>query len=398
MERSERVQLLNPSATLEITAKANDMRAKGLDVIGLGAGEPDFNTPEHIIQAAAEAAQAGHTKYTPSGGTIELRQAIADKLRHDNQLSYDTNQIIVTNGAKHALYNAFQALLNPGDEVIIPAPYWVSYVEQVKLAGGKPVIVETSEAQSFKLTANQLERALTPQTKLLVINSPNNPTGSVYTRDELLALGQVCLEHRIGIISDEIYERLIYEGEHISIASLSDELYDLTLVINGVSKTYAMTGWRIGYAAGNAKVIQAMTDVSSHSTSNPSSIAQYATLAALTGTQEPIAEMKRAFLARRNYVVERMNQLNGVSTSAPQGAFYVFANISRLLSDSDGQYRDAGEWSKALLEQEHVAVVPGTAFGAPQHIRLSYATSMEQLERAMERIERFLTKTRHTIV
>lgn len=397
MERSERAQRLTPSATLAITAKANEMRAKGMDVIGLGAGEPDFNTPEHIIQAASEAAQAGHTKYTPSGGIIELRQAIADKLHHDNQLSYDTNQIIVTTGAKHALYNAFQALLNPGDEVIIPAPYWVSYVEQVKLAGGKPVIVETSESQSFKLTATQLEQALTPQTKLLVINSPNNPTGSVYTRDELFALGQVCLEHGIGIISDEIYERLIYEGEHVSIASLSDELYDLTLVINGVSKTYAMTGWRIGYAAGKAEVIQAMTDISSHSTSNPSSIAQFATHAALTGSQEPVAEMKRAFLARRNYVVERMNGMNGVKTTAPQGAFYVFANISRILTASSSHYRDAGDWSTALLEEEHVAVVPGTAFGAPQHIRLSYATSMEQLERAMERIERFLTKTAQTI-
>lgn len=368
------------------------MRAKGLDVIGLGAGEPDFNTPEHILEAAAKAAQAGYTKYTAAGGTVELREAIAEKLKKDNGLTYDVNQIIVTSGAKHALYNLFQAVINPGDEVIIPAPYWVSYVEQVKLAGGRPVIVETSEERLFKVSPEQLERAITDKTKLFLLNSPSNPTGMIYTRDELQALGDICLTHGIGIVSDEIYEQLIYEGEHVSIASLSDDLYANTFVINGVSKTYSMTGWRIGYAAGNRDVIQAMTGIASHSTSNPSSVAQHAAYAAITGTQEPVARMKQAFVERRNYVVERINQIKGIKAVKPQGAFYVFANVSEVIADANGRFRDASDWSRALLEQAHVAVVPGNAFGAPLHIRLSYATSMEQLVEALDRIERFIAR------
>lgn len=392
MELSQRAEQLTPSATLAITATAKEMRARGLDVIGLGAGEPDFNTPEHILDAAKEAAQAGYTKYTAAGGTLELKEVIAEKLKKDNGLAYDTNQIIVTAGAKHALYNLFQATINPGDEVIVPAPYWVSYVEQVKLAGGQPVIVETYEEQQFKLVPDQLGRAITPKTKLLLINSPSNPTGTIYTREELFALGQICLEHGIGIVSDEIYEQLIYEGEHVSIASLSEELYANTIVINGVSKTYSMTGWRIGYAAGNSEVIKAMTGISSHSTSNPTSVAQYAAYAAISGTQEPVEEMKRAFVERRNYVMERIRQLDGISAITPKGAFYVFANVSGAIEASSGRFRDASDWSTALLEEEHVAVVPGAAFGAPNHIRLSYATSLEQLQEAMNRIERFLKK------
>lgn len=368
------------------------MRAKGLDVISLAAGEPDFNTPSHIIEAAAEAAQTGHTKYTASGGMVELKEAIAEKFKRDNGLIYDKEQIIVTTGAKHALYNVFQAVIDPGDEVIIPAPYWVSYVEQVKLAGGNPIIVETSEAEGFKLTSDKLERAITPRTKLVLINSPSNPTGGIYSREELLELGNVCLEHRIGIVSDEIYEQLIYDGEHVSMASLSDALYANTIVINGVSKTYAMTGWRIGYAAGDAKIIQAMVGISSHSTSNATSIAQHAAHAAISGTQEPVLEMKRAFKERRDYVTTRINRLNGVKAAKPQGAFYVFANVSDAITQANGRFRDVNEWSQALLEEEHVAVVPGTAFGAPNHIRLSYATSMEQLVQALDRIERFLER------
>lgn len=392
MQLSDRAQQLTPSATLAITATAKEMRAKGLDVIGLGAGEPDFNTPEHILEAAAKAAQAGYTKYTAAGGTVELREAIAEKLKKDNGLTYDVNQIIVTSGAKHALYNLFQAVINPGDEVIIPAPYWVSYIEQVKLAGGRPVIVETSEERLFKVSPEQLERAITDKTKLFLLNSPSNPTGMIYTRDELQALGDICLTHGIGIVSDEIYEQLIYEGEHVSIASLSDDLYTNTFVINGVSKTYSMTGWRIGYAAGNRDVIQAMTGIASHSTSNPSSVAQHAAYAAITGTQEPVARMKQAFVERRNYVVERINQIKGIKAVKPQGAFYVFANVSEVIADANGRFRDASDWSKALLEEVHVAVVPGNAFGAPLHIRLSYATSMEQLVEALDRIERFIAR------
>lgn len=392
MQLSDRAQQLTPSATLAITATAKEMRAKGLDVIGLGAGEPDFNTPEHILEAAAKAAQAGYTKYTAAGGTVELREAIAEKLKKDNGLTYDVNQIIVTSGAKHALYNLFQAVINPGDEVIIPAPYWVSYIEQVKLAGGRPVIVETSEERLFKVSPEQLERAITDKTKLFLLNSPSNPTGMIYTRDELQALGDICLTHGIGIVSDEIYEQLIYEGEHVSIASLSDDLYANTFVINGVSKTYSMTGWRIGYAAGNRDVIQAMTGIASHSTSNPSSVAQHAAYAAITGTQEPVARMKQAFVERRNYVVERINQIKGIKAVKPQGAFYVFANVSEVIADANGRFRDASDWSKALLEEVHVAVVPGNAFGAPLHIRLSYATSMEQLVEALDRIERFIAR------
>ena len=392
MQLSDRAQQLTPSATLAITATAKEMRAKGLDVIGLGAGEPDFNTPEHILEAAAKAAQAGYTKYTAAGGTVELREAIAEKLKKDNGLTYDVNQIIVTSGAKHALYNLFQAVINPGDEVIIPAPYWVSYIEQVKLAGGRPVIVETSEERLFKVSPEQLERAITDKTKLFLLNSPSNPTGIIYTRDELQALGDICLTHGIGIVSDEIYEQLIYEGEHVSIASLSDDLYANTFVINGVSKTYSMTGWRIGYAAGNRDVIKAMTGIASHSTSNPSSVAQHAAYAAITGTQEPVARMKQAFVERRNYVVERINQIKGIKAVKPQGAFYVFANVSEVIADANGRFRDASDWSKALLEEVHVAVVPGNAFGAPLHIRLSYATSMEQLVEALDRIERFIAR------
>ncbi len=393
LQLSERAQQLTPSATLAITAAAKAMKTRGLDVIGLGAGEPDFNTPQPIIDAAVRAAQAGFTKYTPSGGTAELKEAIAAKFQRENGLSYTPEQIVVTTGAKHALYNLFQVLIDPGDEVVIPAPYWVSYVEQVKLAGGQPVIIDTTEADGFKVQPEQLEKAITDRTKLFLLNSPSNPTGAVYSRDELAAVGDVCLRHGIGIVSDEIYERLIYDGvEHTSIAAISDDLYANTFVVNGVSKTYSMTGWRIGYAAGDAKVMKAMTSISSHSTSNPTSIAQYAALAALSGSQDAVAQMKRAFVARRDYVVERINELPGMRAATPQGAFYVFANVAEAIGASNGRYRDAGEWSQALLEEAHVAVVPGAAFGAENYVRLSYATSLEQLQEAMVRIKRFLRK------
>lgn len=394
MKLAKRVQQLTPSTTLAITAKAKALKKQGHDVIGLGAGEPDFNTPEPILRAAEEAMRAGHTKYTPSGGIPELKQAIAEKFQRDNGLSYQPEQIVVTTGAKHALYNLFQVLIDPGDEVIIPAPYWVSYIEQVKLAGGTPVIIRGDESQSFKVLPEQLRGAITERTRAFLINSPSNPTGMVYSRDELEALGRVCLEHGLVIISDEIYEHLIYGDEpHVSVAGLGQDFYEQTIVINGVSKTYSMTGWRIGYAAGNADVIQAMTGLSSHSTSNPTSIAQYAALAALTGSQEPVYEMKKAFKKRRDYILQRIEKIEGLRCLKPQGAFYAFVNV-RDVVDASKRFRDVDEWVKGLLEEELVAVVPGSGFGSPDHIRISYATSMEQLERAMDRIERFVKKYR----
>lgn len=392
MKLSRRVMELSPSTTLAITAKANELRRQGHDVIGLGAGEPDFNTPKPILEAAKKAMEAGHTKYTPSGGIPELKSAIRKKLERDNGLAYDPSQIIVTVGAKHALYNLFQVLLDPGDEVIIPAPYWVSYIEQVKLAGGVPVILDGDEANAFKVTPDQLKAAITERTKAFLINSPSNPTGTVYKKDELLALGQVCLEQNVLIISDEIYEHLIYGDEpHTSMASLGPDFYQQTVVINGVSKTYAMTGWRIGFAAGNEQIIRAMTDLASHSTSNPTSVAQYAAVAALEGSQDEVQSMGQAFKERRDYLVQRLQAMQGIHFHPPEGAFYVFANIREAVNRAGLQTAD--EWVKALLEEERVAVVPGSAFGAKDHVRFSYATSMQQLEQAMDRMERFIGKT-----
>lgn len=395
MKLSQRVQQLEPSATLAITAKANAMRQQGLDVIGLGAGEPDFNTPDHILDAARVAMEKGHTKYTPSGGIMELREAIAKKLAQDHNLHYDpSTQIAVTVGAKGALYNLFQVLVDPGDEVIIPSPYWVSYIEQVKLAGGVPVIVEGKEENNFKITATQLKEAITPKTKAFLLNSPSNPTGVLYHEEELKALGEVVVEHDLLVVSDEIYEHLLYdEGvRHVSIASLSQELYERTVIINGVSKTYAMTGWRIGYAAGPAPIIRGIIDLNSHSTSNPTSIAQYAAIAALSGTDEPVQQMIEAFRERRDYVMERIANIETISCVQPDGAFYAFINIANKLKKNGGKYENSEEVAKALLDEEMVAVIPGAAFGSDNHIRISYATSMQQLERAMDRIERFFTK------
>lgn len=390
LKLSKRVQQLAPSPTLAITAKAKAMKQAGYDVIGLGAGEPDFNTPLHILKAAEEAMYKGYTKYTPSSGIVELKKAIVEKFKRDNGLTYDQNQIIVTTGAKHALYNLFQALLDEGDEVIIPAPYWVSYIEQVKLADGVPVIVDGKEENQFKITPAQLEENITERTKALLLNSPSNPTGMLYTEEELRKIGEICIKHDLFIVSDEIYEHLIYGDEkHVSIASLSPELYQRTIIVNGVSKTYSMTGWRIGYAAGPAELIKAMSGLSDHSTSNPNSIAQYAAVAALNGSHEPVAEMKQAFKQRRDYVVKRVNDIPGLHCQMPAGAFYAFINIREALNQS-GKYTTPDEWSAALLEEVMVAVVPGSGFGSNDHIRISYATSMEQLAKALDRIEKFV--------
>lgn len=391
MQLAKRVETITPSSTLAITAKAGELAAQGYDVIGLGAGQPDFNTPEFIIDAAMEAVKNGHTKYTPTAGLPELKKAIVDKLKRDQQLDFDPSQVIVGNGAKHVLYLLFQALLNPGDEVIIPAPYWVSYPEQVKLAGGRPVTIETGEDSQFKITAKDLDNAVSPKTKALILNSPSNPTGMIYSKEELEPIADYCLNHNILIISDEIYEKLVYNGHHFySIAQISDSVKENTVIVNGVSKSHAMTGWRIGYAVGNKALIKAMTNVASHSTSNPASVSQYAAIAAYTGPQETVETMRRAFEKRLNKVYDRLVGLPGVSCVKPQGAFYLFPNFKKAAEASG--FSSVSDWAGALLEEEKVAVVPGAGFGAPDHIRLSYATSLEKLESALDRIEHFLKK------
>ena len=372
MRLSQRVKQLSPSSTLAITAKANELKKQGLDVVGLGAGEPDFNTPQHIIDAAITAMQEGKTKYTATSGIIELKEAICEKLKKDNGLTYKPSQILVTNGAKHALYNVFQAILEPGDEVIIPIPYWVSYPEQVLLAGGVPVYVEGKEENEFKVTPQQLESVITDKTQAVIINSPSNPTGSIYSREELSAIAEVCIKHGVMMVSDEIYEKLIYDGyEHVSIASLSEEAYQHTIVVNGMSKPYSMTGWRIGYVAASEELVKAMTNLAAHSTSNPVTFAQFGALEALRGTQEPLEMMRGEFEKRRNIAVDLLSQIDGIHCVKPKGAFYIFANASEAVEK--GGFQSTDEWAKALLEQEYVALVPGTGFGAPNHIRISYA-------------------------
>jgi aspartate aminotransferase len=389
MKLAKRVSSLTPSSTLAITAKAKELKAAGYDVIGLGAGEPDFNTPQHIIDAAVKAMNEGHTKYTPSGGLPALKAEIIKKFKEDQNLIYEPSEIIVCVGAKHALYTLFQVILDEGDEVIIPTPYWVSYPEQVKLAGGVPVYVEGLEENEFKITPEQLEAAITDRTKAVIINSPSNPTGMIYTKEELTAIGEICLKHDILIVSDEIYEKLVYgEHKHVSIAEISTELKEQTIVINGVSKSHSMTGWRIGYAAGNKEIIRAMTDLASHSTSNPTSIAQYATIAAYSGSQEPVEEMRKAFEERLNIIYKKLIEIPGFSCVKPQGAFYLFPNAREAAALAG--YNNVDELVEALLEEAKVALVPGSGFGAPDNVRLSYATSLELLEKAVERIKQFM--------
>lgn len=389
MELANRIKTLAPSATLAITALANELKGKGIDVIGLGVGEPDFNTPEHIIEAAYQALKEGKTKYTPSGGLLALKQAIIEKFVKDQGLSYEPSNIIVTDGAKHALYLLFQTLINEGDEVIIPAPYWVTYPEQVKLAGGVPVFVETDETTMFKLTPEKLQQVITNKTKALIINSPSNPTGMTYSRDELSALGEICLHHDILIVSDEIYEKLIYGDEqHVSIAQLSEELKSQTVIINGVSKSHAMTGWRIGYAAGDEALIKQMTSLASQSTSNPATPSQYAAIAAYRGSQKSVEEMKLQFEKRLNLFYEKLMEIPGFSCVKPHGAFYLFPNVKEAAKLTG--YDTVDKFAEALLSEAHVAVVPGTGFGSPDYIRLSYATSEDILVEAAARIKNFV--------
>ncbi|KLT17463.1 pyridoxal phosphate-dependent aminotransferase [Neobacillus vireti] len=389
MELANRVLALTPSSTLAITAKAKELKEQGVDVIGLGAGEPDFNTPSHILDAAYRSMNEGHTKYTPSAGLPALKKAIIKKFENDQGLSYKPNEIIVGNGAKHALYTLFQVLLNDGDEVIIPAPYWVSYPEQVKLAGGVPVYIEGLEQNQFKIAPEQLLKGITKKTKAVIINSPSNPTGVLYTAEELLELGKICLEENILIVSDEIYEKLIYGGaQHVSIAQLSPELKEQTIIINGVSKSHSMTGWRIGYAAGNKQIIEAMTNLASHSTSNPTTTAQYAAIAAYNGPQDAAREMRLAFEERLAIIYDKLVAIPGFTCVKPQGAFYLYPNV-RVAAEMTG-FQNVDDFAKALLVEAKVAVIPGSGFGTPDNIRLSYATSLEQLETAVSRIHQFV--------
>ncbi|WP_019241990.1 MULTISPECIES: pyridoxal phosphate-dependent aminotransferase [Bacillus] len=386
---AKRVQALTPSTTLAITAKAKELKAQGLDIIGLGAGEPDFNTPQHIIDAATASMNEGFTKYTPSAGLPKLKEAIIAKLKRDQGLDYKPSEIIVGLGAKHVLYTLFQAILDEGDEVIIPTPYWVSYPEQVKLADGVPVYCEGLESNSFKVTPEVIEALVTEKTKAIIINSPSNPTGMLYSADELAKIGEVCLKHNILIVSDEIYEKLIYDGnEHVSIAQLSPELKENTIIINGVSKSHSMTGWRIGYAAGNEKIVKAMTNLASHSTSNPTTTAQYGAIAAYDGPQDAVEEMRKAFEERLNTIYDQLVAIPGVTCIKPKGAFYLFPNVKEAALATG--YNNVDEFVAALLEEALVAVIPGSGFGAPDNIRLSYATSLDLLESAVSRMANFV--------
>ncbi len=392
MVLSEKHSSIGASPTLAIDSKFKQMRADGIDVVGFGAGEPDFDTPEHIKNAAIEAIHKGITKYTPASGTPALKAAICEKFKRENGLSYEPNQIVVSNGAKHSLVNVFGAILNPGDEVLIPAPFWVSYPEMVKLADGVPRYIITKEENEFKFTPEELENAITDKTKALILNSPSNPTGMVYTADELRAIADICVKHNIFVVSDEIYEHLIYEGEKVSIASFGEDIKNLTIIVNGLSKTYAMTGWRIGYTACAPEITKLMSNVQSHATSNPNSIAQYAAIAALNGGLDFVDEMKRQYKKRRDYMVERINSMDGISARMPHGAFYVMMNIKPLLGKTicGCKIESASDFAEALLSRAKVALVPGEGFMAPGYLRWSYATSMENIKKGLDRLEKFL--------
>ena len=383
MSLAHRSTILSPSLTLGIDSKAKAMKAEGIDVCSFAAGEPDFDTPDHIKQACIAAINAGMTKYTPSAGIPELRQAISAKFKADNNVEYPASQIIVSNGAKHSCLNAILATCQPGDEVIIPAPYWLSYPEMVRIAGGEPVIVQTTEENGWKMTAEEFQDAMSPRTKMVILNSPGNPTGAVYTKEELEEIGEVALGEDILILSDEIYEKLTYDDvKHVSIASLSKELYNLTITINGFSKAYAMTGWRLGYLGAPEHIAKAIDAIQSHSTSGCTSFAQKGALAALTGDQTPLEDMRSEFDIRRQYMVDRLSKIPKITVVVPQGAFYVLANIS-------GFGLNSTNFADKLLSKHHVAIVPGIAFGDDRTVRLSYATSLDVINKGLDRFEEF---------
>lgn len=390
---SKKAQAVKPSSTLEITAKAKELKAKGIDIVGFGAGEPDFNTPKNICDVACDAIQTGFTKYTPVSGIVELKQAICDKFEKFNHIKYEPNQIVVSNGGKHSLTNIFSAILNPGDEVIIPVPFWLSYPEIVKLEDGVPVFIEATKEQQFKVTAEQIEVACTDKTKAIILNSPSNPTGMLYTREELEAIADVVVKKDIYVVADEMYEYLTYDGaEHISIASLNDEIYKRTITCSGVSKSYAMTGWRIGYTGSSVEIAKLMSSVQSHQTSNANSIAQKATLEALSGSQEAMEAMTVEFDKRRKYMYDRVSKMPLVSVLEPKGAFYVFIDVSEALEKEykGEKIATSGNLAKILIDDFKVAVIPCADFGAPNYIRLSYAISIEQIGKGLDRIEELL--------
>lgn len=390
---SQIARKVHPSTTIAVDSMAKQMKADGLDVVGFGAGEPDFDTPDPIRDAGIQAIRDGKTKYTPTAGIVLLRKAAADRLRADCGLEYNYTQIVVASGAKHNVFIALAVLTDPGDEIIIPAPYWVSYSEMVSMTGGVPVIVYAPEAQGFKITPAQLEAAITPKTKALMLNNPSNPTGMYYTGEELAAIAEVCLRHDLYVIADEIYYKLLYDGrKFISFASLSDAVKEHTILINGVSKSYAMTGWRIGYAAANKDIAKAMSNYLSHSTGAPSTISQWAAVEALDGRQDTIETMRQIFEERRNYLVARMNAIKDVSCIKPDGAFYVMMNLEKLIGRTLGGrvIRDGDDFAMAFLEKGLVAVVPCSGFGAPNFVRWTYATSMENIKEGLDRLELFL--------
>ena len=394
-ELSRIAESVQASTTMAIDSLFKQMKADGIDVIGFGAGEPDLNTPDEIKAAGIQAIEQNVTRYTPAAGTVELRQAVCDRIAADCGVQYKPNQVVATSGAKHAVYLALRALVNPGDEVILPAPYWVSYIELIRMVGGVPVVVTATEAEHFKLSKEKLAAAITPKTKALILNNPSNPTGMAYSREELEDIAQVCVANDVYVISDEIYYGLLYDGRKFtSFASLSPEAKELTILINGVSKSYAMTGWRIGYACANDRIAKVMANYVSHSTGSPVAISQKAAVVALSGPQEKIEEMRKAFEERRNYLVERMNRIPGVSCLCPEGAFYVMMNLEQLIGKTiqGVEITDDDVFADAFLKKGLVAVVPGAGFGAKNFVRWSYATSMDNIREGLDRLERFLAE------
>lgn len=395
MKISQRAQSVPPSATLAVTSRAKEMKAQGIDVLGFAAGEPDFDTPEFIKDAAIEALKKGQTKYTPAAGMPDLRKAIAEKLKRENNLDYSWEQVVVNLGAKHSVYGAMQAILDPGDEVLMPAPYWVTYPEAIKLAGAKAVVLETTGATNYKITPEQLRKAITPKTAMLILNSPNNPGGFCYSPDELKSLAEVLEGTEVIVLSDEIYEKLVYgNNRFVSFASLSADAYQRTLTINGLSKAYSMTGWRLGYTAGPLNVIKAMARLQDHSTSNPVTFAQFGAIAALKDRSNTVEKMRIEFEKRGRLMAQRLNAIKGVCCHQPEGAFYCFPDVSAHYGRTIGGavIRNSMDFAAALLEQAYVGVVPGDPFGSPKNIRLSFACSLEQIEKGIDRIQNWLQK------
>ena len=389
---SQRGSNIEPSVTMEVTALANQLKAEGKPVIGLSAGEPDFDTPDYIKEAGIQSIKEGHTKYTAVSGMPKLLQSISNKLKRDHHLNYDPHQIVVSCGAKHSIFNVMMAIINPGDEVIIPQPYWVSYPNQVSLAGGVPVFIETDDSSNFKITPEQLESAITPATKMVILNSPSNPTGMVYTKDELSALAEVIISHNILVLSDEIYEKLIYDGEHVSIASFSPEIKDLTILINGASKAYSMTGWRVGYTAAPLDIAKVMGKIQSHSTSNAATPAQFASLEAFDRDDTVVDSMRDSFHKRRDLMVDQLNEIPGITCLKPNGAFYAFPNISSFFGkkSESGDITDSVSFCKYFLKEKLVACVPGSGFGSEGYIRMSYAVSVEDINKALSLLDEWV--------